>query len=221
MTLCCNIKEYNYFFLTFFYKKYFNNNLCDLGQINKGTDHDFWYKPKVNIDYHLKHKFILCIEGNDVASNLKWVMSSNSVAVMPKPKYESWFMEGKLIADYHYIQIKDDYSDMEEKINFYIKNSDKLKIISKNANEYISQFKNKESEKIISILDEYIKPAVSSDGGNILFDSYDKDKKVVKVILQGACSGCPSSTVTLKNGIENMLKEMLSDKVNSVEAING
>ena len=77
------------------------------------------------------------------------------------------------------------------------------------------------SKKIISILDEYIKPAVASDGGNILFDSYDKDKKLVKVILQGACSGCPSSTVTLKNGIENMLKEMLSDKVNSVEAING
>ena len=77
------------------------------------------------------------------------------------------------------------------------------------------------SKEIISILDEYIKPAVSSDGGNILFDSYDKDKKLVKVILQGACSGCPSSTVTLKNGIENMLKEMLSDKVNSVEAING
>ena len=77
------------------------------------------------------------------------------------------------------------------------------------------------SKKIISILDEYIKPAVSSDGGNILFDSYDKDKKLVKVILQGACSGCPSSTVTLKNGIENMLKEMLSDKVNTVEAING
>ena len=79
-------------------------------------------------------------------------MSSNSVAVMPKPKFESWFMEGKLIPDYHYIQIKDDYSDMEEKINYYIKNTDKLKIISKNANEYISQFKDKESEKIISIL---------------------------------------------------------------------
>ena len=77
------------------------------------------------------------------------------------------------------------------------------------------------SKTIISILDEYIKPAVSSDGGNILFDSYDADKKLVKVILQGACSGCPSSTVTLKNGIENMLKEMLSDKVNSVQAING
>ena len=77
------------------------------------------------------------------------------------------------------------------------------------------------SKQIVSILDEYIKPAVSSDGGNILFDSYDPDKKMVKVILQGACSGCPSSTVTLKNGIENMLKVMLSDKVQTVEAING
>ena len=77
------------------------------------------------------------------------------------------------------------------------------------------------SKKIVSILDEYIKPAVASDGGNILFDSYDPEKKLVKVILQGACSGCPSSTVTLKNGIENMLKEMLAEKVDSVEAING
>ena len=77
------------------------------------------------------------------------------------------------------------------------------------------------SEQIISILDEYIKPAVSSDGGNIVFDSYDPKEKIVKVILQGACSGCPSSTITLKNGIENILKEMMSNKVNSVEAING
>ena len=60
-----------------------------------------------------------------------------------------------------------------------------------------------------------------SDGGNILFDSYNSEKKLVKVILQGACSGCPSSTITLKNGIENMLKEMLGDKVDTVEAING
>ena len=77
------------------------------------------------------------------------------------------------------------------------------------------------SEQIISILDEYIKPAVSSDGGNIVFDSYDPKEKIVKVILQGACSGCPSSTITLKNGIENILKEMMSNKVDKVEAING
>jgi Fe-S cluster biogenesis protein NfuA len=77
------------------------------------------------------------------------------------------------------------------------------------------------SKDIINIIEEYIKPAVASDGGNILFDSYDPKSKAVKVVLQGACSGCPSSTFTLKNGIENMLKEMLKDKVESVEAING
>ncbi|NAS32081.1 NifU family protein [Flavobacteriaceae bacterium R38] len=77
------------------------------------------------------------------------------------------------------------------------------------------------SKQIIDILEEYVKPAVASDGGNIAFESYDKDSKIVKLILQGACSGCPSSTFTLKNGIETMLKNMLNDKVSEVVAING
>ncbi|WP_394747296.1 NifU family protein [Spongiimicrobium salis] len=77
------------------------------------------------------------------------------------------------------------------------------------------------SKQIIDILDEYVKPAVASDGGNIMFKSYEKDTKTVNVILQGACSGCPSSTFTLKNGIENMLKNMMGDKVNEVVALNG
>ena len=76
------------------------------------------------------------------------------------------------------------------------------------------------SQQIINILEEYVKPAVAADGGNILFDSYDETEKRVKVILQGACSGCPSSTFTLKNGIENMLKDMLKDENIKVEAIN-
>ena len=76
-------------------------------------------------------------------------------------------------------------------------------------------------KEIISILNEYVRPAVEADGGNIAFDSYIESTKTVKVILQGACSGCPSSTVTLKNGIEAMLTEMLNGKVTTVEAING
>ncbi|WP_225036811.1 NifU family protein [Winogradskyella sp. SM1960] len=77
------------------------------------------------------------------------------------------------------------------------------------------------SKNIINILEEYIKPAVESDGGNIEFKSYDANTKKVEVLLQGACSGCPSSTFTLKNGIENMLKEMLNDNSITVNAING
>lgn len=76
------------------------------------------------------------------------------------------------------------------------------------------------SQRIINILEEYVKPAVQGDGGNIAFDSYDEKEKRVKVILQGACSGCPSSTFTLKSGIENMLKDMLNDNDIKVEAIN-
>lgn len=77
------------------------------------------------------------------------------------------------------------------------------------------------SKEIINILEEYVKPAVASDGGNIQFESYNSETKTVKVILQGACSGCPSSTYTLKSGIENMLKEMMKGRVEIVEAING
>jgi len=77
------------------------------------------------------------------------------------------------------------------------------------------------SKQIIDILEEYVKPAVASDGGNIMFKEYEEESKKVHVILQGACSGCPSSTFTLKNGIETMLKNMLGEKVSEVVAING
>ena len=131
---------------------YFDHKLCDLGQINSNTDHDHWIKKKISIEVHLKYKFILCIEGVDVATNLKWVMSSNSIAVMAKPKIESWFMEKQLIANYHYIEIKDDYSDLEEKLTFYINNLDECLRIIKNANTYVNQFKDSKREKLISLL---------------------------------------------------------------------
>lgn len=76
------------------------------------------------------------------------------------------------------------------------------------------------SKQIIDILEEYIKPAVAADGGNIMFRSYVESSKTVNVILQGACSGCPSSTITLKNGIENMLKQLIPGKINEVVAVN-
>lgn len=74
-------------------------------------------------------------------------------------------------------------------------------------------------QRIIDILDEYIKPAVAQDGGNIAFIGY-KDK-IVEVQLQGACSGCPSSTMTLKNGILSILQKMLPTLVDDVVAVNG
>lgn len=74
-------------------------------------------------------------------------------------------------------------------------------------------------EKIVSLLDEYVKPAVANDGGNIKFLNH-KDG-VVSVLLQGACSGCPSSTATLKQGIEAMLMNFLPGQIKAVQAVNG
>lgn len=73
--------------------------------------------------------------------------------------------------------------------------------------------------KIVELLDEYVRPAVAADGGNIKF--LDHQKGIVSVLLQGACSGCPSSTATLKQGIETMLKQMLPGQINLVQAVNG
>jgi len=73
-------------------------------------------------------------------------------------------------------------------------------------------------KKIKTILEEYIRPAVEQDGGAITFHSFKEG--IVRVRLQGSCSGCPSSMVTLKAGIENLFKRLMPDEVQSVEALS-
>lgn len=116
--------------------------------------------------------------------------------------------------------------EVREMIRSFIENGNDVissEIVQeKKASPEISPEINSETSKqIVSILDEYVKPAVAGDGGNIIFKSYDENSKTVELILQGACSGCPSSTITLKSGIETMLREMLHGKVESVVAYNG
>jgi hypothetical protein len=135
-----------------FMEMYFGHPLCDLGQVNKAGGNPDWLKPKISIHDHLQYKFILSLEGNDVATNLKWIMSSHSVAVMPVPKYETWFMEGTLIPDFHYICIKEDYSDLEEKLRYYIGHPAEAQRITANANAYVKQFMDNELEDLLSIL---------------------------------------------------------------------
>ena len=135
-----------------FYRMYFDHPLCDLGQINRGTAHDQWLKKKISINEHLKYKFILCLEGNDVASNLKWVMSSNSLAVMPPPKYETWFMEGTLKPNVHYVAIKDDYSDLEERLTYYLSHEAEALEIIGNANEHVRKFRDSRLEQALCLL---------------------------------------------------------------------
>ena len=76
-------------------------------------------------------------------------------------------------------------------------------------------------QKISDILNEYVAPAVEGDGGKISLLEYDEENKIARMLLQGACSGCPSSTATLKGGIENVLKQFVPELVEKVEAVNG
>lgn len=143
-----------------FMEMYFHHPMCDLGDVSKNTtDPEEWQTEKKTIREHLDYKFVMALEGNDVASNLKWVMSSNSIAVMPRPTCETWFMEGTLIPNYHYIEIKADFSDLEERLNYYIEHIDEAQEIIKHAHEYVAQFKNRERENLISllVLDKYFK----------------------------------------------------------------
>ena len=103
-----------------FYEEYFANPLCDLGQVNKNGGNPDWIKPKISIHEHLKNKFILSLEGNDVATNLKWIMPSNSIAVSPPLKMETWYMEGTLKPNEHFICIDENYNNLEEKIQYFL-----------------------------------------------------------------------------------------------------
>lgn len=141
-----------------FFNLYFGNPLCDLGDTSKNGKRE-WRTGKRTLEEQLQFKFILALEGNDVASNLKWVMSSGSIAVMPRPEFETWFMEGQLIPNVHYIEINQDFSDLEERIAYYIEHeAEALKIIN-NAHEYVTQFMNSKREKLISLmtLDKYFR----------------------------------------------------------------
>lgn len=139
--------------------------------------------------------------------------------------------------DHNYVSITKfdiaEWQDITVELREFIKNfiENGKEVVTYNAAETLqksnekldSQFEalDDTSKQIVNILEEYVKPAVAGDGGNIQFISYDANTKNVSVLLQGACSGCPSSTYTLKSGIENMLKQMLPGKVEMVEALNG
>ena len=136
-----------------FWEMYFNHPMCNLGNINHNLGiHPEWNVEHMPIDEHLDYKFILCLEGNDVATNLKWVMSSNSLAVMPEPRYETWFMEGHLIPDFHYVKIKADFSDLADRMKYYIEHPEAAQEITQNANEYVSQFRNRRRERLIGLM---------------------------------------------------------------------
>ncbi|MBB6462953.1 glycosyl transferase family 90 [Flammeovirga kamogawensis] len=151
-------------------EKYFGHPLCNIGNTRSDLkpietpSGNTFLVDKMSIEKQLNYKFIFCWEGNDVATNLKWVMSSNSIAVMPTPKYETWFMEGTLIPDFHYIHVKDDYSDLIEKIEFYSTHIKEANKIISNSHKFVNQFRNLKRELQIQalVLDKFFRESHQS-----------------------------------------------------------
>ncbi|RDU62597.1 lipopolysaccharide core biosynthesis protein LpsA [Helicobacter didelphidarum] len=133
-----------------FFQQYFGNKRCDIGHVGRGNEK--WIKDKMDIQTQLGYKFLLSLEGYDVASNLKWILSSNSLCVMPKPEIETWFMESTLKDGVHYAEIKQDYSNVMEVLDYFLANPNRAKEIIANANKYCKQFYDKRLEGMLNLL---------------------------------------------------------------------
>lgn len=138
---------------TAFMEKFADHPDFDCGVVgrNEGCP-EAWMKPKKTIREHLDYKFIMAIEGNDVASNLKWVMSSNALAVMPRPTCETWYMEGRLKPGYHFVEVRDDFADLEEKVAYYTARPDEAEDIIRHAHEWVAQFRDARRERLIGLM---------------------------------------------------------------------
>jgi hypothetical protein len=136
------------------FKQYFGHPRMDLGMTNARPEPELqpWRKPYLSIREQLQHKFILSVEGNDVATNLKWIAQSNSLCLMARPRFESWFMEGTLRPGIHYVEVRDDYADLPEKINYYLDHPEAAEAIIQRLQAHHNQFTDPKKEQLISLL---------------------------------------------------------------------
>ena len=135
----------------YFIERFHDHPKCEVGQTNRPSENVPWQKQFMSKEAQLEYKFIFCPEGNDVSTNLKWAMSSNSICFMPKPRYETWFMEGLLRSGVHYVELKSDYSDLEEKIDYYSTHITEAEAIIANAHRHVARFQNRDLEDLLSI----------------------------------------------------------------------
>lgn len=135
-----------------FVQQYHDHTLCDVGDVGKRSQGTSWFGNYLTVEEQLQYKYILSMEGYDVATNLKWIMASNSLCFMRRPRFETWFMEGRLIPGVHYVLLKDDHSDFEEKIDYYEQHPEEAEQIIRNARAYMEQFYKKDQELLVSLL---------------------------------------------------------------------
>lgn len=135
-----------------FLETFRENPDVDAGDVREESEGQPIHEPFMSIDDQLEFKFIVSLEGRDVASNVKWIMNSNSLCLMPEPNYETWFMEGRLEAGTHYVEIRDDFEDLPEKMEYYASHPREANEIIDNANHYVERFKDPDREELVSLL---------------------------------------------------------------------
>ncbi len=135
-----------------FVNMHWDSDLANIGHNDENLAKEPSYKGFMSVQDQLNYRYIISIEGKDVATNLKWAMASNSLVMMRRPRFETWFMEGRLIPGVHYVELKDDFSDLEEKINYYNQNVNEALMIVRHAHNHVEQFFDIEQEQLISLL---------------------------------------------------------------------
>lgn len=142
-----------------FVKQYFNRYDVGFATTKQKPHLDHLRKDKVSIKEQLQYKFIVSLEGNDVASNLRWVLSSNSVPIMTKPHWQSWIMEDKLEPNIHYLELNKDLSNLDELLIWARENDKACEEIALNGKKYMSQFLDHRNDLPVQkmVLDEYAK----------------------------------------------------------------
>ncbi|OOE88440.1 glycosyl transferase family 90 [Salinivibrio sharmensis] len=134
-------------------QRFYTHPTIDVGDTRAASDNDQAYrKAPLTPQAQLQHKFVLSVEGKDVATNLKWIMSSNSLCLSPPMEYETWFMEGQLIPGVHYAEVNADFSNLEAVIDYYLTHPHEAQAIINNAHQWVNQFRDRQKEAVISYL---------------------------------------------------------------------
>ncbi len=130
---------------------YADSPVHDIGQVHAAEG---MAPPKgwLSIAQQLEHRYVLSLEGNDVATNLKWIMASNSVALAPRLAYETWYMEGRLVPGVHFVEIRADLADLDERIAWCEANPQEVQRIVRNAQDWVRQFRDPARERLIAAL---------------------------------------------------------------------
>lgn len=141
------------------FERWFGAPGLDFGDTSPHPVRPEWGVEKTTIREQLRHKFVLCVEGNDVSSNLKWVLSSNSLAVMPRPEFETWFQEGLLEPGVHYVEVAPDFSDLRERLDWHLAHPDACRRILAAAHDWVARFRDPARERLVSllVLDRYFR----------------------------------------------------------------